>query len=166
MEIRHRSYFENNIGVEYYGNKKMETNEFNFTLFFSCASLFSLISWYDNLQVPTNLGCRVDARCHKIHFKTFNLNDSNDNPRSNNSDQIIIECFQMTNSIQSEYIQIECFRMTNFIQSGRIQIECFWVRCLYSMAVNSFTPILVRAGTKSYLSSRYVSRRVDFLRRN
>ncbi len=69
------------------------------------------------------------------------MNDSNDNPRSNNSDQI--ECFQMTNSIQSEYIQIECFRMTNFIQSGHIQIECFWVRCLYSMAVNA------RAGSES-----------------
>jgi len=93
-------------------------------------------SRYGNLQVPTNLGTRGDAQTRKIHLvKTFNLNDSNDNPCSNDSDEI--ECFRMTNSIQSEYIQIECFRMTNFIQSGCIQIECFWVRCLYSMAVNA-----------------------------
>ncbi len=40
-----------------YGTK-METNVFDFTLFFSSASLFS---WYDILQVPINLGSRESA---------------------------------------------------------------------------------------------------------
>ena len=43
------------LGVDY--GSKMKTNVFNFTLFFSCAfSFFNMISWYSNLQVPTNLG--------------------------------------------------------------------------------------------------------------
>ena len=36
----------------------METNVFVFTLFFSFPSLFS---WYDIVQVPTNLGSRYSA---------------------------------------------------------------------------------------------------------
>jgi hypothetical protein len=43
-------------GVEY--GTKMETNVFDFTLFFSPASLFSR---YDILQVPLNLGSRESA---------------------------------------------------------------------------------------------------------
>ena len=46
--------------------------------FFSRAFLFfSLISWYDNLRVPTNLGGRVDAQKSKkslsqnIQFECF-----------------------------------------------------------------------------------------------
>ncbi len=45
-----------NFGVDY--GTKMETNIFDFTLFFSSASLFSR---YDILQVPINLGSRESA---------------------------------------------------------------------------------------------------------
>ena len=42
---------------------------------FSRALLFfPLISWYDYLQVPTNLGSRAAARCQNHKDKTFNLN--------------------------------------------------------------------------------------------
>ena len=44
-------------GVDYYGTR-METNVFVFTLFFLFPSLFS---WYDIVQVPTNLGSRYSA---------------------------------------------------------------------------------------------------------
>ncbi len=42
---------------------------------FSCASLFSLSSWYDILRVPINQGSRVSALIREIYqIKTFNLN--------------------------------------------------------------------------------------------
>jgi hypothetical protein len=43
-------------GVDY--GTRMETNVFVFTLFFLFPSLFS---WYDIVQVPTNLGSRYSA---------------------------------------------------------------------------------------------------------
>ncbi len=43
----------------------MKTNVFDFTLFFSSASLFSR---YDILQVPINLGSKVSAFFCEIYF--------------------------------------------------------------------------------------------------
>ncbi len=114
--------------------------------FFSCASLFSLSSWYDILRVPINLGSRVSA------FFSWNLPSIKNNQFEWSDSNCVLPRKLVTTrghkySICFQYIQIECFRTTNYIQSGCIQIKCFW--CHYShsaghVEINEFKCIEIK----------------------
>ncbi len=79
-----------------YGTK-METNEFDFTLFFSSASLFS---WYDILQVTINLGSRESAffaKFTKSENIQFDLSQFEwlDNPENMSLNVLNLMCLKM-----------------------------------------------------------------------